>query len=138
MLGSGCTKNVSGKSWLSNNLDTLTEVDRSQVSENESTTNFRFADENSVKSEKTVTFPTTTGHKNIMIKTDVIDTDLPLLLSKSAMKKANRKFDFSNDTINMLDQKVNIVFTSSGHYAVPTSKTNQLMEDFDKNNQVCQ
>ena len=73
-----------------------------------------------------------------MIRTDVIDTDLPLLLSKSAMKKANRKFDFSNDTINMLDQKVNIVFTSSGHYAVPISKTNQFMEDFGKNNQVGQ
>ena len=68
-----------------------------------------------------MTFPTKIGHKNIMIRTDVIDTDLPLLLSKSAMKKANRKFDFSNDTINMLDQKVNIVFTSSGHYAVISS-----------------
>ena len=85
-----------------------------------------------------MTFPTKIGHKNIMIRTDVIDTDLPLLLSKSAMKKANRKFDFSNDTINMLDQKVNIVFTSSGHYAVPISKTNQFMEDFGKNNQIGQ
>ena len=54
------------------------------------------------------------------------------------MKKANVKIDFSNDTVSMLDQKVNIVFTSSGHYAVPISKTNQLVEDFDKNFQVGQ
>ena len=117
VLDSGCTKNVWGESWLSNYLDTLTEVDRSQVSEKESTTSFRFGDENSVKSEKIVTFPAKIGHKNIMIRTDVIDTDLPLLLSKSAMKKANVKIDFSNDTLSMLDQKVNIVFTSSGHYS---------------------
>ena len=73
-----------------------------------------------------------------MIRTDAIGTDLPLLLSKSTMKKANVKIDFLNDTVSMLDQKVNIVFTLSGHYAVTTSKTNQLVEVFDKNNQVGQ
>ena len=104
------------------------------MSEKESTTSFRFGDGNSVKSEKTVAFPAKIGHKNTMIRTDVIDTDLPLLLSKSAMKKANVKSDFPNDTVSMLDRKVKIVFTSHGHYAVPISKTNQFVEDFDKNN----
>ena len=113
-------------------------MDQSQVSEKESTISFRFGDGNSVKSERTVTFPAKIGKKNIMIKTDVIDTDLPLLLSKSAMKKANVKIDFSNDTVRMLDQKVNIVLTPSGHYAVPISKTNQLLKEFDRNNQVVQ
>ena len=56
VLERGCTKNVCGESWVSNYLNTLTEVDRSQVSEKESTTSFRFGDGNSVKSEKTVTF----------------------------------------------------------------------------------
>ena len=37
-----------------------------------------------------------------MIKSDVIDSDLPLLLSKSTMKKANVKIDFSNVVVNML------------------------------------
>ena len=101
-------------------------------------TSFRFGDGNSVKSEKSVTFPAKIGHKNIMIKTDVIDTDLPLLSSKSAMKKANVKIDFSSNTVSILDQKVNIDFTSTGHYAVPISKTNQLVEDFDKNSLVGQ
>ena len=138
VLDSGCTKNVCGESWLSNYLDTLTEVDQLQVSDEESTTSFRFGDGNLVKCEKTVTFPAKIGYKNIMIRTDVIDTDLPLVLSKSAVKKANAKIDFSNDTVSMLDQKINIVFTLSGHYAVPISKTNQLVEDICKNNQVGQ
>ena len=42
VLDSGCTKNVCGESWLSNYLDTLTEVDQSQVSEEESATSFTF------------------------------------------------------------------------------------------------
>ena len=32
----------------------------------------------------------------------------------------------------MLNQKINIVFTASGHYTVPISKTSQLVEEFDK------
>ena len=42
MIHSGCTKNVCEESRLSYYLDTLTEVDQSQVSEGESTTSFRF------------------------------------------------------------------------------------------------
>ena len=80
------------------------------MSEKESTTCFRFGNGNSVKSEKTVTFPAKIGHKNIMIRTDAMDTDLPLLLSKSAVKKVNVEIDFSNDTVSMLDQKVNTAF----------------------------
>lgn len=55
----------------------------------ERATSFRFGDENSVKPGKTVTFPAEIGKKNILIKTDVIDSDLSLLLSESAMKIAN-------------------------------------------------
>ena len=67
-----------------------------------------------------VTFHAQIG-KEDMIKSDVIDSDLPWLLSKSAIKKANVKIDFSNDVVNMLNQKINIIFTGSGYYAVPIS-----------------
>ena len=58
-------------------------VDQLQVSEKESTTSFRFGDGDSVKSEKTVISLAKIDKKNVMIKTDVIDTDLLLLLGKS-------------------------------------------------------
>ena len=89
VLDSGGTKNMCVESRLSNCLDTLTEVDRWQVSGKESTTSFSFGDGNTVKSEKTVTFPAKIGHMNIMIRTHVKDTDLQLLLSQSAMTNAN-------------------------------------------------
>ena len=135
VLDSGCTKNVYGESWLTNYLDTLTESDRSKVVVEKSSNSFRFHNGKSLNSEKMVTFPAQFGRENTMIKSDVIDSDLTLLLSKSAMKKANVKIDFSNDVVNMLNEKVNIVFTASGHYAVPISKTSQLVEEFDKRDQ---
>ena len=134
VLDSGCSKNVCGESWLNYYLETLTQSDHSKVKFEDSSNSFRFGDGNSLKSSKRVTFPAKIGEKNIMIKTDVIASDLPLLLSKEAMKKANVKIDFSNDVVKILDQKVNIVFTSSGHYAVPISKTNQIVEGIENKN----
>ena len=52
-----------------NYSNNLTEGHRSQVSEKESSISFRFGDENSVKSGKTVTILKRFGTKNIMIKT---------------------------------------------------------------------
>ena len=117
---------------MANYLDTLTESDRSKVVVKKSSNSFRFGNGKSLNPEKMVTFPAQIGKEDIMIKSDVIDSDLPLLLSKSAMEKANVKIDFSNDVVNMLNQKTNIVFTASGHYAVPISKTSQRVEEFDK------
>ena len=118
--------------WLTNYLDTRTESDSSKVVLEKSSNSFRFGNGKSLNSEKKkVTFPPQIG-KEDMIKSDLIDSDLTLLLSKSAIKKANAKIDFSNDVVNMLDQKIKIVFTASGHYALPISKTSQLVEDFDK------
>ena len=102
VLDNWCTKNVYGESWLTNYLDTLTESDRSKVVVEKSSNSFRFGNGKSLNSEKMVTFPAQIGKEDIMIKSDVIDSDLPLLLSKSTMKKANVKTDFSNDVVNML------------------------------------
>lgn len=90
-----------------------------------------------IQSGKIVTFPAKINKKNVRIKTDIINSDLPLLLSESELKKDNVKIDFSNDAISMPDQEVTTVFLSSGHY-VPISKTNQLAEDPERNNKVGQ
>ena len=44
------------------------------------------------------------------------------------MKKGDVKIDFSRDKISPLNQNVDIVFTSSGHFAIPISRTEQLLD----------
>ena len=58
------------------------------------------------------------GTEDIEKQTNIIQNDLPLLLSEDSMKKANVKVDFSNDKMNILHQEVDIVFTCSDHYAI--------------------
>ena len=45
-----------------------------------------------------------------------MECDIPLLLSKEAMKKAKTQIDFQEDKINMFGKKVEIYFTSTGQY----------------------
>ena len=40
------------------------------------------------------------------------------------------------DVVNMLNQKINTVFTASANYVVTISKTNQLVEELDKRNKA--
>ena len=45
--------------------------------------------------------------------------EIPLLLSKNSMNKANTKIDFANDKVNIFGKEVDLQFTSSGNYAIP-------------------
>lgn len=99
-------------------------------------TSFRYGDGNAVKCGNTTIFHVQIEGKNIMIKTDIKHSDLALSLSNDAVKKANVRIIFSNNTVSMSDQKVNIVFTSWKHYNLLISKTNQLVEDIDRNNNI--
>ena len=116
-------------------MNTLTEKDAQKVVEESSSSSFRFGDGDSKTANKSVTIPARIGNEDIMIKTDVTDSDLPLLLSKEAMKKGDVKIGFAIDKVSFLNQNVDIVFTSSGHYAIPLSRTEQLLDHFDKNNE---
>ena len=68
------------------------------------------------------------------LKTDVVKSEIPLLLSKESMKAAESKIDFVNDTINIFGKDIHLHFTNSGHYAIALNETNlnlktSLLED---------
>ena len=115
---------VLGNGWLDSYLNTLTERDAQKVVERSSLRSFRFGDGNIKTANKSVTIPSRIGKEDIIIKTDVTDSDLTLLLSKETMKKDDVKIDFATDKVSFLNQTVDIVFTSSGHYALPLVELN--------------
>ena len=59
---------------------------------------------------------------------------MPLLLSKSTIKKADTIIDFTKDKINILGQEMYMKFTSSRHCLIPISKSYKALNDFDENN----
>ena len=128
ILDSGASKTVCGKTWMTCYQDTLTELDKKKIKVEESSTHFKFGDGRKISSMKRLVIPARLGDINVNIATDVIDEDIPLLLSKDSMKKANTQIDFSNDTVVMFGMQQKIFATSSGHYAIALSQRASLNE----------
>ena len=61
--------------------------------------------------------------KDIYIKNDVVELDIPLLLSRSSMKKADIRMDLENHTAIIMGKVVVLNITSYEHYCIPIDKT---------------
>lgn len=53
------------------------------------------------------------------IRTDVVTCNIPLLLSRSSMKKAEIIIDLNNDTAIIFGKRVKLGVTTMGHYTLP-------------------
>ena len=118
MLGSACSSTVCGESWM-NDLLSLTPEDREKVVVKESDKLFKFGGGEKLKSVGRYMIPIVIVDKEVMLATNVVKSDLSLLLSKSSMKKANMKMDLQTDTAEIYGVKVMLNETSSGHYCIP-------------------
>ena len=101
----------------------LSDSDKDLVKTSSVNTKFRFGDGVEVMSLREVQIPVIIGVKKVMIKANVVNNEIPLLLSKSSMKKAQLVLNFNNDTAEVLGHNVKLHCTSSGHYCIPLSST---------------
>ena len=83
---------------------------------------FKFGDGNKLNSLYKVILPRGVTDIEVSIITDVVDSDIPLLLSKDAMKRAGTCLKFENDSVTMLKKKIPLRCTLSGHYYIPITK----------------
>lgn len=56
--------------------------------------------------------------QNCLLKTDVVNSEIPLLLGKPSMKTAKVKLYIGNDKINIIGKDILVHYTSSGHYSI--------------------
>ena len=115
----GASASVCGKFWLEDYLKNLSEYERGQISEKESKTSFTFGDGKSYQSLKCVTLPCYIGKNKANITTDVVECNVPLLLSKKALKKGKMSLDFENDIMRIGSSTIPLEETRSGHYKLP-------------------
>ena len=129
VLDTGCNINVCGLNWLEEYLEMIDETDRRSVVEQNSNKYFRFGDGKSVKARKRVKLPGYLGKERVIIETEVIESDIPLLFSKSFMKKLGMVIDLEEDRVYWKKGEIkDLKVTSTGHYAVAVSKC-QNFED---------
>ena len=122
VLDSGCTKNVCGETWIQCYLETFDESEKMKVKYFSSSTSFKFGSGEHVVSSKLVTSLLEIAGRKLNIETEVVNCDLPLLLSKDAMKEAEMSIDFSKDTVIIFGKTQKLLLTSSDHYCISIGK----------------
>lgn len=119
VLDSGCASTVAGEGWITVYLDSLSDSQRKLVKKANSDKKFKFGAGSMCKSKGEMTLPCIVAGKACTITTDIVDTNIPLLLSKDAMKKAGTVLNLEKDEITILGETLKLECTSSGHYSIP-------------------
>ena len=68
---------------------------------------------------KKVRFPCVVAGKDCEIISDVVSSEIPLLLSNTSMKRARVKLNLEKDCASIFGRDVKLNHTKSGHYYVP-------------------
>ena len=126
VLDSACSSTVCGQNWMDCYLESLDPCDRAKVKTSKGEKVFKFGGGERLKSKGSYCIPAVLAGNEVSVRADVVDSEIPLLLSMDAMKRAKMKLDLENDTAEILGVKVALNHTSSGHYCVPIDKTKEL------------
>ncbi len=122
VLDSACSSTVCGSSWMKTYMESLDQTDRQKVCQSEGQRVFKFGGGTCLKSKGEFIIPAVVAGKAVTIKTDVVESDIPLLLSRTAMKRAAMKLDLENDTATIMGQEVALSLTTSGHLCIRINK----------------
>ena len=126
ILDSGASRTVCGKAWLDDYLSNLSSDQRNRVHSEPSQSIFRFGDGNRLQSSSRVNIPAVINNKQISITTDVVDSTTTIILTGGDMQKGNMQIDFQSDTAEVFGDRLNLITTKSGHYALPITQNTQL------------
>ena len=125
VVDSGCSKTVAGAKWVQCFLESLDHEELMKIDTKDSNEVFKFGKGDSIRSTGKIVIPVQFGTRKATIESDIVEADVPLLLSKEALKKAETVLDFNNDTALMFGEKQTLIATESGHYAIPLSITKE-------------
>ena len=118
VIDTACTKTVSGENWFQNYLKCLDDTALNKVRVIPSEKTFKFGDGRKIVSNFQATIPAKIGSTDCFIQTEIVNENIPLLLSKTSLKKAETLLNLKEDKVKMFNEDVDIHYSSNGHYAV--------------------
>ena len=121
VLDSGAKNTVAGKEWNNCYISTLSFDEITKTRWHKGSNIYQFGDGNFFTAIENVDIPIVLGKQDVMLNTDIVASDIPLLLSRKSMKKTDMTFDFKNDNAIIFGESVKLITTKSGHYTIPIS-----------------
>ena len=101
VLDSAYSSTVCGEIWLENYLNSLDHEDRRKIKRFIGQKTLKFGGGERLKSKGEYNLPAVIAGKEVTIKTDVVESDIPLLLSRLPIKTAGVKMDLESDTAHI-------------------------------------
>ena len=95
-----------------------------------STTHTDSAMENSAL--QNVDIPIRLRNKSVMLNTHVVASDIPLLLSRVSIKKADMTLDFKNNNAMIFGKLIQLIVTKSGHCAIHVRRYSPILNNVTK------
>ena len=131
VLDSGTSSTVCGRLWFGEYVKSLLKEDKSKVLFEESSKPFWFRDGKQFVLSTAAIIQANIGQHQVSIRTNIIDLDIPLLLSKATTKNGQIGWNFQNSTITYLGDEIPLNTTSNGFYVIPITAAKQLSEKID-------
>ena len=124
ILDTACTKTVAGVSWINEYLQMLSEKERNTVENSATSSNtvYRFGDGIETRSKKVLQIPLSICGKRIIEEVDVVDNEIPLLISRPTMSRIGMIVDTKQHCVDIDGKIIKLEFNTSGHYVMPVSE----------------
>ena len=119
LLDSGASATVCGEQWMTKFEYSLTTREKKLVQEEPCHQVFRFGDSEPITCTTRKNIPITICGNDIMLWTYVVESDVPLLLSRTTMSKMGCQIDFQRSEIKVFGRTKKLVITDSGHMIIP-------------------
>ena len=123
VVDTGCPCTVAGNEWLKTYVTTLSRKDRLSIRTRNSNNKFSFGDGSAYQSKCNVIVPIYVGQCRYELSIDVVDCNIPLLLSRETLRRAKAKIDVEMATICLLGVTVPLIITSTGHLCLSISRS---------------
>ena len=129
VLDSGATNTVASKIWFNCYINSSNSEEKSKIQHHIGTNVYRFGNGKLVQAVENKDLPIVTGGEHVMLNTDIVPSDIPLLLSRKSMKRAGMTIDFKNDQAVAFPQKIRLINTKSGHSTIPIRPYNTILNN---------
>ncbi len=116
-LDSCCTSSVAGHKWMNIFLSSVPSELREYVKgPYKSKKTFQFGNQGILPTLEAYTIPIVVAGKRHLIEVDVIESDIPLLMSKTHMKQLGITLNMVDDTASINGKLIRVDTTSAGHF----------------------
>ena len=119
LMDCGCSANVAGEGWWNSYNASLSPELKNKVQVLKSDgKKFRFGGGEELPSILNVKFPGRLARKDVMFKSHMVKSNIPLLWSRPALSRAGTILDLTRNGAEILDVYIDLNLTAVGHYAL--------------------